>query len=81
MIRQVEDRILIGGRGIFDPQGITIQRVTYGGGEGSGETLISVLAYVTEFNSILYLVGFPNDFIEPDDSAVKRISPSFLGME
>src|SRR6202034_4328842 len=73
MIRQIEDRILVGGRRILDSECIAIQRVAHAGGERSGEALISVLAHVGKFDSILYFVRGPDHLIEPDNSSVKRI--------
>src|ERR1700687_3420829 len=73
IVVQVEDGILIGGRRILDAQSAPAQGVAHGRGERSGKTLLAILAYIGEFDSISYLFGPPDHFVEAAGAAVKSV--------
>src|ERR1700730_1458935 len=73
MVGQVEDGVFIGGRRIFDSQSIPLQDVPHGRGERTGKTLLAILAHICELDSIRYLFGRPDHFIEAADAAMKSV--------
>src|ERR1700682_3759807 len=73
MVGQVEYGIFIGGRRILDAQSAPAQGVAHGRGERARETLLAILAYIGEFDSIRYLFGPPDHFVEAAGAAVKSV--------
>src|SRR6202521_4830401 len=73
MVGQVEDGIFIGGRRIFDAQSAPTQGVAHGRRERAGKTLLAILAYIGEFDSIRDFFGRPNHFVEATGAAVKSV--------
>src|ERR1700688_1834548 len=79
MVGQVEDGIFIGGRRILDAQSAPTQGVAHGRGERAGKTFLAILAYIGEFDSIRYLLGRPDLFVEAAEAAVKSIVAIVFG--
>ena len=73
MVGQVEDGIFIGSRRILDAKSARTQRVAHGRGERAGKTLLAILAYIGEFDSIRYLFGRPDLLVEAADAAMKSV--------
>src|SRR4029077_5695317 len=70
---EIEDCVLVGGRGILDSQGAAAYCVSYVGGESAGEPLIAVLAHMSELHSVRYLFSLPDHLVESNEPSVKSI--------
>src|SRR5216684_1115866 len=73
MVGQVEDGIFIGSRRIFDAQSAPTQGVAHSRRKHTGKPFLAIFAYIGEFDSIGYLFGRPDLFVEAADAAVKSV--------